>query len=224
MAVTAIIVAAGSGSRFGSDIPKQFLDLNGKPVIIHTLERFQAAPSVDSIVLVLSAERSSDFDQRPVSKLAAVVTGGDSRSSSVLKGLDAVDEATEIVAVHDGARPLVSIDEIERTIAKAKETGAACLTAKVTDTIKSIRGGEIAATLDRDKMRRALTPQAFSIDVLRRAFENSQPDEKATDECYLVEKLGYPIANVEGSGRNIKITQAEDLILASALLASEQNQ
>lgn len=223
MAVTAIIVAAGSGSRFGSDIPKQFLELNGKPVIVHTLERFQAAPSVDSIVLVLAADHVADFDKNVVAKLDAVIVGGSSRSESVLNGLNAASEETDIVAVHDGARPLVSVDEIERTIAKAKATGAACLVAPVTDTIKSISGDEIAATLDRDKMRRALTPQAFAVDVLRRAFELADANDNATDECYLVEKLGHPIAIVEGSSRNIKITNAEDLILAKVLLETHNS-
>lgn len=221
MAVTAIIVAAGSGSRFGSDIPKQFLELNGKPVIVHTLERFQAALSVDSIILVLAADQVADFNKNIVGKLTAVIAGGATRSSSVRNGLNACSDDTDMVVVHDGARPLVSVDEIERTIAKAKAAGAACLVAAVTDTIKSISGDEIAATLDRDKMRRALTPQAFSIDVLRRAFELADANEIATDECYIVEKLGYPIAIVEGSSRNIKITHSEDLALAAALLDEE---
>jgi len=220
MKTTAIIVAAGAGSRFKSDTPKQFLEINGKPVIVHTLERFQAAPSIDSIVLVLSEGQANAFDAEAVSKLEKVVAGGETRAHSVLNGLNAVNADTEIVAVHDGARPLVTVDEIEATIAKAKETGAACLTAPVTDTIKSVRGGEIAATLDREKLRRALTPQAFKIEVLRSAFEGVDLNDSVTDECYLVEKLGHPIAIVEGSSRNIKITHPEDLILAEALLKS----
>jgi 2-C-methyl-D-erythritol 4-phosphate cytidylyltransferase len=220
MKTTAIIVAAGAGSRFKSDTPKQFLEINGKPVIVHTLERFQAAPSIDSIVLVLSEGQANAFDAEAVSKLEKVVAGGETRAHSVLNGLNAVNADTEIVAVHDGARPLVTVEEIEATIAKAKETGAACLTAPVTDTIKSVRGGEIAATLDREKLRRALTPQAFKIEVLRSAFEGVDLNDSVTDECYLVEKLGHPIATVEGSPRNIKITHPEDLILAEALLKS----
>jgi len=220
MKTTAIIVAAGAGSRFKSDTPKQFLEINGKPVIVHTLERFQAAPSIDSIVLVLSEGQANAFDAEAVSKLEKVVAGGETRAHSVLNGLNAVNADTEIVAVHDGARPLVNVEEIEATIAKAKETGAACLTAPVTDTIKSVRGGEIAATLDREKLRRALTPQAFKIEVLRSAFEGVDLNDSVTDECYLVEKLGHPIAIVEGSSRNIKITHPEDLILAEALLKS----
>jgi len=220
MTTTAIIVAAGSGSRFKSDTPKQFLEINGKPVIVHTIERFRAAPSVDSIVLVLAAEVVSTFDASAFSKVTDVIAGGSTRAESVRIGLEAVGDA-DVVAVQDGARPLVTVDEIERTIAKAKETGAACLVAPVTDTIKSVRGDEIADTLDRTKLRRALTPQAFRIEVLKRAFEGVSLNDSITDECYLVEKLGHPIAIVEGSSRNIKITHPEDLILAEALLNSE---
>ena len=146
-----------------------------------------------------------------------MVTGGATRAASVFNGLSSVEDDVEIVAIHDGARPLVSVDEIERTIAKAKEMGAACLVAPVTDTIKSIRGNEISGTLDRSKLRRALTPQAFKIEVLRRAFEMGELDEDVTDDCYLVEKLGHPIAFIEGSARNIKITHADDLRLAEMI-------
>lgn len=220
MKTTAIIVAAGTGSRFNSDTPKQFLELAGKPLIVHTLERFQSAPSIDSIVLVLAADRTDTFRAlaSQITKLTAVVAGGKSRAESVMKGLHAVDRETGIVAVHDGARPFVSVDEIDRTVSKAREMGAACLVGPVTDTIKSVRGGEISATLDRAKLRRALTPQVFRIEVLRTAFERAELDERVTDECYLVEQLGHPIAIVEGSSRNIKITHAEDLALAEALL------
>lgn len=215
MKTTAIIVAAGSGSRFGSQIPKQFIDLAGRPVIEHTLERFQSAKSIDSIILVLAADRiagsSYSFD-----KIEKVVAGGSSRAGSVRNGLDAVGDA-DIVAVHDGARPFVSADEIDRTVAKACETGAACLVAPVTDTIKTVRGNEIAATLDREKLRRALTPQAFKTEVLRRAFELGDLTEAVTDECYLVEKLGHPIVLVEGSPRNIKITNADDMRIAEVI-------
>jgi 2-C-methyl-D-erythritol 4-phosphate cytidylyltransferase len=217
---TAIIVAAGSGERFKSEVPKQFLEINGKPVIVHTIERLSAAPSVDTIVLVLAHERIADFEKHraELPKLDAIVAGGKSRGESVLNGLKAVSDECEIVAVHDGARPLVSVDEIERVIAKAKETGAACLVAPVTDTIKSIRGGEIAATLDRDKLRRALTPQAFKREILLKAFELADLNGCVTDDSYLVEKLGHPVAFVEGSSTNIKITHREDLVLAEALM------
>lgn len=222
MKTTAIIVAAGSGSRFNSETPKQFLEIEGKPVVVHAIERFVASASVDEIVLVVTGDRVDGFSTDRFEKLKAVVTGGDSRAESVFNGLNAVSRDTAIVAVHDGARPLVTVDEIERTITKAKQTGAACLVAPVTDTIKSIRGDEIAATLDRSKLRRALTPQAFGIEVLRKAFEGVELDESVTDECYLVERLGHPIAIVEGSPRNIKVTHAEDLVLAEALMRANE--
>ena len=218
MKTTAVIVAAGSGSRFNSETPKQFLEIAGKPVIVHAIERFEAAASVDEIVLVVTVEHSERIDTSPFKKLKSIVPGGTSRAQSVRSGLMAISEGTQIVAVHDGARPLVTVDEIERTIKKAEQTGAACLVAPVTDTIKSIRGDEISGTLDRSKLRRALTPQAFKVELLRKAFEGVELDDTVTDECYLVEKLGHPIAIVEGSSRNMKITHTEDLLLAEALM------
>jgi len=219
---TAIIVAAGSGTRFKSDKPKQFVEIHGKPLIVHTLERFQAAASINSVILVLAEERIEAFkeveNRFPIPKLFAVVGGGATRAESVRNGLGAISAATEVVAVHDGARPLVSPDEIDATVEKAKETGAACLVARVVDTIKTIRGEEIANTLDRKKLRRALTPQAFRVEVLERAFDLADLSEAVTDECYLVEKLGHPIAFVEGNPRNIKVTHMDDLFLADAFL------
>lgn len=224
---TAIIVAAGSGQRFASTTPKQFITLLGKPLIIHTLEKFESCDLIDEIVLVLSAEGRELFETSTfaseITKLRSIVTGGATRAESVRNGLNSLDANDgDIVAVHDGARPLVTVDEIARTVGKAVETGAACLVAPVTDTIKTIRGDEIAATLERDKLRRALTPQAFRYGVLKRAFELGDLSEATTDECYLVEKLGHPIAFVAGSSRNIKITRPEDLAFAQLLLSQEE--
>ncbi|MFL6374101.1 MAG: 2-C-methyl-D-erythritol 4-phosphate cytidylyltransferase [Pyrinomonadaceae bacterium] len=219
---TAIIVAAGSGSRFGTGIPKQFASLAGKPVIIHTLEKFEACPAVDEIILVLSDDGHEHFERacvgRAFAKLKKIVTGGKTRAESVKNGLDAVDAECDIVAVHDGARPLVTVEEIESTIHTAAKTGAACLAAEVTDTIKELDGNVIARTMDRSALRRALTPQAFSADILRRALENADLSDAVTDECYLVEKLGVPVAVVDGGSRNIKITREDDLRIAEALL------
>lgn len=223
---TAIIVAAGSGSRFGAELPKQFVEILGKPLIIHTLEKFEACSEVDEIVLVLSENFIGEFQisdlRSEIPKLKKVVAGGSTRAESVKNGLDSVAAETRIVAVHDGARPLVSVLEITKTIEKAKEIGAACLVTAVTDTIKTIRGDEIVGTLDRDKLRRALTPQAFRVEVLRSAFDLGGIGEAATDECYLVEKLGHPIAFVEGSSQNIKITRPDDLVFAEAILSGSR--
>ena len=178
MKTTAIIVAAGSGSRFNSETPKQFLEIMGKPIVVHAIERFDAAPSVDAIVLVLGKDHVAKFDLSHLKKVTAIVAGGASRPRSVLNCFDAVPSKTEIVSV--------------------------------------------AATLDRSQMRRALTPQVFKIEVLRKAFEDVELDNNVTDECYLVEKLGHPISIVEGSSRNIKITHEEDLLLAEALMKANE--
>ncbi len=220
---TAIIVAAGSGTRFGAEKPKQFLEILGKPLIIYTLERFESCPTVDEIVLVLPAVEVENFqktvEKYNLKKLVKTVAGGKSRAESVFNGLNSIDsKRTEIVAVHDGARPFASIEEITRTIEKAKETGAACLVADVTDTIKEVRDGKIVGTIDRKQLRRALTPQAFRFEILKLAFETADLSEAVTDECFLVEKLGYEISFVEGSAKNIKITAPEDFTLAEILL------
>ncbi|HEX8736888.1 MAG TPA: 2-C-methyl-D-erythritol 4-phosphate cytidylyltransferase [Pyrinomonadaceae bacterium] len=220
---SAIIVAAGSGKRFGGKTPKQFLEIFGKPLIIHTLLRFEACSEINEIILVLPSQDNAKFleiaGKYNLKKLSKVVAGGETRAESVWKGLSAIRAATaEIVAVHDGARPLVSTEEIAETVKKARETGAACLVSAVTDTIKEIKDGKIARTVDRRVLRRALTPQCFRYEILKRAFENADLSEAVTDECFLVERLGQQIATVEGSARNIKITHPEDLILAEAFL------
>jgi 2-C-methyl-D-erythritol 4-phosphate cytidylyltransferase len=219
----AIVVAAGVGKRFGAEKPKQFLELCGKPVVVHTLLAFENCEAIDEIVLVLSAGEIDNFAEiranNVFKKLKTVVAGGETRAASVWSGLQAVSPNTEIVAVQDGARPLVSPEEISRTIEKAVETGAAILVAPVTDTIKEIADDKIAGTIERAKLRRALTPQCFRIEILRRAFQEfADLNEVVTDESFLVEKLGVAISIVEGSARNIKITVSEDLILAEALL------
>ncbi|MGE3466792.1 MAG: 2-C-methyl-D-erythritol 4-phosphate cytidylyltransferase [Pyrinomonadaceae bacterium] len=223
---TAIIVAAGSGTRFAGDQPKQFVPISGKPLIIHTLERFDACGTIDEIVLVLSSEGRAEFErihsEFEITKLRSVVTGGKTRAESVRNGLHSIDgTAANVVAVHDGARPMVTTDEIARTVAKADETGAACLVAEVTDTIKAIEDGRIVRTIDRAGLRRALTPQAFRYDILMRAFDGVDLDDSITDECYLVEKLGSKISAVEGSSRNIKVTRPEDILYIEAMLRSE---
>ncbi len=219
----AIIVAAGSGLRFGAEKPKQFHEILGKPLLVHTLEKFESCRAIDEIVLVLAAAEIEDFqktlNQYPFAKLSKIVAGGETRHASVRNGLNAIDDKTiEIVAVHDGARPLASVEEITKTVEKAREFGAACLVAGVNDTVKEIADGKIVKTIDRVKLRRALTPQCFRYEILKRAFDENVSGETATDECFLVEKLGFEIAIVEGSAKNIKITLPEDFVLAENLL------
>jgi 2-C-methyl-D-erythritol 4-phosphate cytidylyltransferase len=219
----AIIAAAGTGSRMASDRPKQFLQLAGTPIIFHTLKPFELCDSIHEVIVVLPAEESAAFlaqaGKRGLRKLARVVPGGATRADSVKRGLQAVRAATaEIVAVHDGVRPFVTVEEIENTIAAAQRDGAAILVTPATDTIKLIEGTSIVRTLERSKLRQALTPQCFRYDLLRRAYEQvDMADPSLTDESVLVERLGEPVTIVEGSARNIKITTPRDLLVAEAL-------
>jgi len=221
---TAIIAAAGSGSRMASDRPKQFLQLAGSPIILHTLKRFEECDSIHEMIVVLPAEESAGFlsivGKFELRKLVKVVPGGTTRADSVKRGLMAVRSATtDIVAVHDGVRPFVTVEEIEQTVAAATKTGAAILVAPAVDTIKEVNDETVVRTLDRKRLRHALTPQCFRYDILRRAYENVDVnDPSLTDESFLVEKLGEPIAIIEGSARNMKITTSEDLALAELIV------
>lgn len=221
----AIVVAAGSGTRLGGNRPKQFLELGGVPIIIHALRQFERSQAINEIIAVLPAGATAGFSSQAqefgLQKLSRVVEGGKTRAQSVQCGLAVISEA-EIVAVHDGVRPFVTTEEIERVVEAAKASGAAVLVAQVADTIKEVEGGRIIGTAPRDKLRRALTPQCFRLDILRRAYEALDEWEAAgvevTDESFLVERLGVEIVAVEGSARNIKITRGEDLLLAESLL------
>ena len=221
----AIVVAAGSGTRLGGNRPKQFLDLGGVPIIIHALRQFERCPTINEIIAVLPAGETAGFSSQAqefeLQKLSRVVAGGDTRAQSVQRGLAIIGEA-EIVAVHDGVRPFVTTEEIERVVEAAQTSGAAVLVAPVADTIKQVEGGRIIGTAPRNQLRRALTPQCFRLDILKRAYEALAECEAAglevTDESFLVERLGVEIVAVEGSARNIKITKAEDLLLAEVLL------
>jgi len=223
----AIIAAAGAGTRMASDRPKQFLLLAGTPVIIHTLKVFEQCESINEVIVVLPAAESAGFlslaGKFGLRKVARVVPGGVTRADSVKRGLTAIRAATaEIVAVHDGVRPFVTVEEIDAVVAAAQIDGAAILVAPVTDTIKQISDRRVERTLDRGRLRRALTPQCFRYDVLLQAYQATDvTDPAVTDESVLVEKLGHPISVIEGSARNIKITSAEDLAIAEAILTAD---
>ena len=207
-----------------SDRPKQFLLLAGTPIVVHTLKRFEECESIQEIIVVLPAEESAGFlsmvGKFGLRKLVKVVPGGSTRADSVKRGLMSIRAATaDIVAVHDGVRPFVSVEEIDRTVASAGQIGAAILVGPVVDTIKEVNGDSVVRTLNRKQLRRALTPQCFRYDLLKRAFENIDVnDSSITDESFLVEKLGEKVAIVEGSPANIKITTKQDLLAAEAYL------
>lgn len=221
----AIVVAAGKGTRLGGDRPKQFLELDGVPVIVHTLRQFDRCREVDEVIVVLPADEVNGFQslakQLGLQKPATVIAGGATRAQSVQRGLSVIS-AADLVAVHDGVRPFVTPPEIDRVMSAARANGAAILVAPVADTIKEIKDDRVVRTLPRAELRRALTPQCFDFKILKRAYEQLAALEadgiEVTDDCLLVERLGIEIAAVEGSSRNIKITRAEDLVLGEALL------
>ncbi|MDX6405156.1 MAG: 2-C-methyl-D-erythritol 4-phosphate cytidylyltransferase [Blastocatellia bacterium] len=221
----AIVVAAGKGTRLGGNRPKQFLELDGIPVIVHTLKQFERCREISELIIVLPRDETDGFLSRlkefGLQKPMRVAAGGPTRAQSVQRGLALIGEA-EIVAVHDGVRPFVTPAEIDRAVTAARATGAAILVAPVADTIKEIKDDRIVRTLSRPQLRRALTPQCFRFDILKRAYDQlaevEAEDIEVTDDCFLVERLGVEIVAVEGSARNIKITREEDLLLGEAFL------
>ena len=204
--------------------PKQFLELAGTPIIIHTLNAFEQCEVIHEIIIVLAAEETEGFlslaKDFGLRKIKAVVPGGTTRAESVFNGLQAITAgSTEIVAVHDGVRPFVTAGEIARTVEAARLEGAAILVSAPIDTMKQVNNGVVIKTIRRDQVRQALTPQCFRYDLLRRAYEGTDcSDVELTDESALVERLGVRIVTVEGSARNIKLTQPEDLLIGEALL------
>ena len=215
---SAIIVAAGAGKRFGE--MKQFAYLRAKPVLEWTLEKFEAHAEVDAVVLVLPDEQDLKHYRMRYAKIVDIVRGGDRRQDSVWQGFRIIGAAApEVVLVHDGARPLVGADLISRVIAAARTDGAAVPVLPVEDTIKEVRDGRVAGTIDRTLLVRAQTPQGFRYDVLKKALEAARRDRfYGTDEAALAERLGIPVTALPGDPRNIKITTPVDIPIAEALL------
>lgn len=226
----AIIAAAGQGARMGGGRAKQFLELAGTPIIIHTLRRFEQCAEIQEVIAVLPAQETARFiklaGRYGLRKVARVVTGGATRAESVWRGLQNVRAATAgIIAVHDGVRPFVTPDDISRTVRAAESCGGAILTAPVIETIKEVRNGGVVRTLARAELRRALTPQCFRYQLLRRAYEQAANlSADITDDAALVEELGAAVAVIEGDPRNIKITRPEDIALAEHLLQEFEDQ
>ena len=227
MKVGAIIAAAGFGRRMKTDRPKQLLVLNGTPIIVHTIRKFDASQAIDYIIV--TAPRESVEEVRDLVKSAAfkksvtVIEGGERRQDSVAMGLRQLQPGTQIVAVHDGVRPFVSVGDIENVVRQAEVTGAAILGVPIVDTVKQAEKEFVDVTLTREHLILAQTPQVFRTEILKEAFDRAAADEYyGTDESSLVERLGHPIAIVRGSERNIKITRPSDLTLARAFLEEEK--
>ncbi len=229
--IWAVVPAAGSGARFGGQVPKQYRPLAGMPLLVHSLNRVLAHPAVDAAMVVLAADDRQWMNLGcAFSKPVQTCIGGSDRAASVLAGLRALPpsvDAGTLVLVHDAARPCVQLADIDRLIGVGRDAACgALLAAPVRDTLKRDDGGGfVAATVARDALWRALTPQAFRRGLLTRALEQAVADGVAvTDEAMAVERLGLHPRLVEGHEDNIKVTVASDLALAEHLLAAQARQ
>lgn len=221
----AVLVAGGSGSRMGGEVPKQFLSLAGKPILLHTIEQFLKINDIN-IILVLPEKDIEYWHEVIVTKsLSAtmfhsikIVVGGKSRFQSVKNGLAHVD-TNSLVAVHDGVRPLISVEVIEQSYKIADELGNAVTSVQLKDSIREVGENQENKAVERSKFRLMQTPQTFRSEIIKKAF---QVEEQSffTDCASVLEFAGYSINLIDGSYENIKITTPEDLIVAEALLKS----
>lgn len=218
--VTAIIAAAGNGTRMNIKNSKQLIEVEDMPVIAHTLCAFQQSGLVDEIVIVtresdllVMADIAKEFG---ITKVTHIIKGGETRTESVKNGIDCA--AGNFVAIHDGARPCIKTEHIDLTVKKAFETKAAALGCPVADTLKRVdENGFIVETVDRNNMWQIQTPQVFEKELIKKAYKEADTNG-ATDDCMLVEAIGVKVAMVQGDKSNIKVTLQDDVGLAAAIL------
>jgi 2-C-methyl-D-erythritol 4-phosphate cytidylyltransferase len=235
MKVAVILPAAGLGTRMAKSQPdagthsrKQFLQLEGVPILLHTIRKFARCAAVGEIVVALRGDDiawvQDLLDAEQLAKPVRLVVGGDSRQQSVENALSHLDAGTEFVAVHDAVRPFVELDAVEKVIEEAAACGAAILGIVPVDTVKRVHLSRIETTIPRERLVMAQTPQVFTLPILREAFAKATADGfVGTDEASLVERLeNVNIHVVPGSDRNIKITKPTDLYLAKLFLAEER--
>ena len=225
--VAVVVPAGGSGTRMGNESPKQFLQLGGVPLLIHALRVFESSRTIAEIVVVVPRDsvtycQEELLPQFAFSKIGTVIAGGARRQDSVWNGLQAVDERTKIVVVHDAVRPFVTGAMVEEVVGGARTHGAAIVAIPLHDTVKQVTpDGMIETTLDRQRLWSAQTPQAFDVELLREAHRSSrEAGVEATDDAFLVELIGHRVAIVNGSPDNIKVTRPEDLVMGEAILAA----
>lgn len=222
---TAIIVAAGKGTRMNARMNKLFMLINGKPLLAHTLQIFQSCKAIDSIIIVTGREemqlcKEQILDTYGFDKVDKLVCGGGERQQSVRNGIIELDENCSIVVIHDGARPIVSDDIIERCMEGAELYGAVSAGMPVKETIKLVNEEDfVEYTPERERVWITQTPQAFKKDIIREAHEIADiKGIKGTDDAFLVERMGIKVKMIEGSYENIKVTTPEDLIIAETIM------
>lgn len=224
--VSVIIPAAGGGTRMGKSINKQYLKIRDKSILTHTIMAFDQCPYVDEIIVVIAKNEEKLFKnyvrkEYRIRKPLKLVTGGKTRQESVYNAVKEVDDRCTIIAVHDGARPIISTREIVMTIEGAERYGGCVLGVPVKETVKKINEeGLITETIERDLLYNIRTPQTFRRDILVKAHENAiEKGIVGTDDSYLVEMNGGSVKIIKGSYNNIKITTPEDLIYAQEILS-----
>jgi len=231
MAVFALIPAAGMGKRMGASINKQYLLLDGIPILARTLETFERSPLVAGIFVVIPADeipfcREQVVERHGFAKVREIVAGGAERQQSVLNGLRAMEGTAgedDVVLIHDGVRPFVTEEILGRATTAARENDGALVAVPVKDTVKVVENGVIIATPPRESLWLAQTPQAFRYGVIRAAHEVADTERfLGTDDAMLVERLGRQVRIVPGDYRNVKITTPEDMILAEAFLKEKK--
>lgn len=232
--IAAILPAAGLGTRMGIETPKQFLELDGTPIVIHSLRRIASCPQVTDIIVATRADEVGRVEERiareKFKQAVRVVKGGDSRQDSVAAALREVPNDTEIVLVHDAVRPFVTAEQIARVIEEARRCEAAILGIPAMDTVKEVKRASlpedvalITGTVPRERIVLAQTPQAFATKLLKEAFARAQADGvHASDEAGLVERMGHDVHVVLGSESNMKITKPADMDLARFYLERER--
>jgi 2-C-methyl-D-erythritol 4-phosphate cytidylyltransferase len=230
--VSAVIVAAGTGSRMGVQATsKQFLPINGRPILAHTLLRFETCPEIDRIVLVIREEERGRCEQIvseiDAHKVSAMVAGGKERQDSVWNGLSQLSPQTEIVLIHDAVRMFVTHDILTMSIQYAREWGGSIAAVPAKDTIKTVTSHQnaffVESTLDRSTLWQVQTPQTFQYPLICDAHQRAhQQGFYGTDDAMLMEHFGHPVKIVPGSYRNIKITTPDDLLIAEAFLRDEE--
>ena len=228
--VAAVVLAGGRGVRMGSRTPKQFLQLAGVPLLVHSLRVFEASQTIGEIILVVPETEMTACQNELVpafglSKVSRVVSGGARRQDSVWNGLQAVDGRTAVVVIHDAVRPFVTEAMVQAVVDRARSHGAALVGIPLRDTIKRVgTDGMIETTLDRQRLWSAQTPQAFNVELLREAHQSGQRAEAdVTDDACLVERLGHPVSIVPGTADNMKMTRPEDLLIGEAIVAAKRN-
>lgn len=225
--LSAIVLAGGSGSRFGGDKPKQFTEINGKPVILHTLLAFEECADVNEIIVVCRKGEEELYRalcaRNGITKFACAVAGGETRQQSSVRGFARISDKANFVAFHDGARCLVKPETVSAVLKEARFAKSCAIAASaVTDTIKEKSSlDKVVSTLDRSKLSAAATPQIFYANVYRAAaFTAEKEGYVGTDDASLAEKYGFEVRLVDCGRDNIKITYPEDIIFAEAILKS----